>query len=439
VITVAPDVLFFECFSADESSYGCLSVDREGFGKSDGVKLGTTNVDYSWELYDHFQTLRSYRETRFRIDPAGFEVATAGNADYREEKIDLPSSWLRGFMQIQAAMGLPMRKVSISREAVYSLCAYLKRHKARRSPRALRFELLPGKSPKLILEPWEQAVVSHATLYNGPGGEPIRVWGRQRLLVLARLLPLIDSVDVYLLGTGLPHFWVARMGEMRLTLGLSGWTANDWTRSSALDLLAPVAEVSRDTVYKVSRFVRESKAVTFAEINAAAGETPAVRADAPAGGTRTAGVSPAVTACALNHLAHAGQLIYDLTEGRYRWRQIMPMALGEDQLGPENPELVASRQIAARGRVKLESTQDAPNRTKLYIGKVDTTPVEMLLDADGRIRRAKCTCSHFHRSGIRKGPCRHLLALRAMVYRSSAAVAEKSERWYDFGYLFKGQ
>ena len=31
VITVAPDCLFFECFSADESSYGCLTVGREAF------------------------------------------------------------------------------------------------------------------------------------------------------------------------------------------------------------------------------------------------------------------------------------------------------------------------------------------------------------------------------------------------------------------------
>ena len=30
VITVAPDVVFFECFSADESSYGCLTLDRAG-------------------------------------------------------------------------------------------------------------------------------------------------------------------------------------------------------------------------------------------------------------------------------------------------------------------------------------------------------------------------------------------------------------------------
>lgn len=32
---------------------------------------------------------------------------------------------------------------------------------------------------------------------------------------------------------------LAFMGDMQLTLGLSGWTTNDWTRGSALDLLAP--------------------------------------------------------------------------------------------------------------------------------------------------------------------------------------------------------
>src|SRR5262249_49199043 len=29
VVTVAPDVVYFECFSKDESAYGCLTVDRE--------------------------------------------------------------------------------------------------------------------------------------------------------------------------------------------------------------------------------------------------------------------------------------------------------------------------------------------------------------------------------------------------------------------------
>jgi hypothetical protein len=89
VVTVAEDVVFFECFSADESSYGCLTALRDGaFGHSEKLQFGTTNVDYSWDLYHHFEALRTYRQTRFRVDPTGFEVATAGDADYREEKND---------------------------------------------------------------------------------------------------------------------------------------------------------------------------------------------------------------------------------------------------------------------------------------------------------------------------------------------------------------
>jgi hypothetical protein len=99
VITVANDSLFFECFSADESSYGCLTVDRDAFISEENVALGTTNVDYSWDLYEHFQKLRSYRETRFEVDPSGFDVQTSDATGLREEKIDLPDGWLRGFKQ----------------------------------------------------------------------------------------------------------------------------------------------------------------------------------------------------------------------------------------------------------------------------------------------------------------------------------------------------
>ena len=63
---------------------------------------------------DHFQSLRSYRETRFLIDPSGFEVGTQDTEGHREEKIDLPAGWLRGFMQLQAAMTMPMRRIVTS-------------------------------------------------------------------------------------------------------------------------------------------------------------------------------------------------------------------------------------------------------------------------------------------------------------------------------------
>jgi hypothetical protein len=395
VITVADDVLFFECFSADESSYGCLSVSRDGFGPGSAVQFGTTNVDYSWDLYHHFQSLRSYRQTRFLIDPSGFEVKSESAPGYREEKIDLPGGWLRGFMTTQEAMGMPGLSVSLSREAVYSALAFLKRHKAKKSPRAVRFELLPGKAPAIVLEPWEQRIVSYGTTYDGPTTEPIRIWGARRLLVLARLLPLAERFSVLLLGTGLPSFWVAHMGEMHLTLGLSGWTTNDWTRGSALDLLAPPATITDDLLLAVGRLLREQRAMSLAQLQAA-----------------TRAQAPAVTA-AVRRLAFVGQVIHDLPQRVYRFRQVMPMALADEQLGPENPELIGARNLMLIRDAMLESTERT-DRGMILIGKVGSTPVEILVDLDGRIRRGKCLCGHFRQSGIRNGPCRHMIVLRCL-------------------------
>jgi hypothetical protein len=410
VITVAPDVLFFECFSADESSYGCLTVGRDAFSAEEEVALGTTNVDYSWALYEHFQQLRSYRETRFVIDPSGFEIQTR-DADYREEKIDLPSSWLRGFMQLQSAMSLPMRRVPVSREGLYGVLAWLKRHRAARSPRAVRFELTPGKPVVLVLEPWEQHIVLHTTPYPGPRKEIIRTWGRDRLRVLARLLPLAEGADVYLLGTGLPSFWSVGMGEMRLILGLSGWTSNDWTGATALDQLAPPVEPSAKLLGEIGAAFKKHPALTFEQIR-----------------KQTGAAAPAVAA-GLNRLALLGQVIHDLPGGVYRWRQIMPVALSMDLIGPESPETLGARELLAQRKVHLTSDKLLPSGLRVLQGKVPERPVEVVLDADGRMVRGKCTCSHHFKGGLRRGPCRHLQALRTAALGTVGKTT--LEKWFE--------
>ncbi|MEO2089867.1 MAG: hypothetical protein ABGY75_10275, partial [Gemmataceae bacterium] len=338
VVTVAPDVVFFECFSKDESSYGCLTASRGCFLDEDAVSLGTTNVDYSWALYYHFQEMRSYRETRFKVDPAGFEVQTGpDDPGYREEKIDLPPSWLRGFMMIQSAMAMPMRKVPISREGLYGILAFLKRNRAKKSPRAVRFELTPGKGVSVVLEPFEKRIDMPTAVYKGPEPETIRVWGRDRLMLLYRLLPLADGADVYLLGTGLPCFWVVRMGDLRLTLGLSGWTANDWTSGgSALDQLLPPVEPSFSLMGNVAEAFQSSPRLTFQQLQ-----------------TKT-GAAPGFVQAGLNKLAGFGQLIHDLGDGVFRWRSILPVAVSAEQLGPGNPETEAAKRVSF-GSVKVSS------------------------------------------------------------------------------------
>ncbi|MFT3879457.1 MAG: hypothetical protein QM703_07335 [Gemmatales bacterium] len=413
VITVAPDTVFFECFSADESSYGCLSVDRDRFIQERDVALGTTNVDYSWNLYEHFQQLRSYRQTQFSIDPSGFESKTTDTDGHREEKIDLPNSWLRGFMQLQAAMGLPTRKVPLSREALYSILAFLKRNKAKRSPRALRFDLDPGKPVKLTLEPWNREIHLPTTLYPGQRAETIRIWGRDRLHLLSRLLPIMDRAEVYLLGTGFPSFWVLHLGGMRLTLGLSGWTTNDWTGASGLDQLAPPANPSADLLGDLAGVFRNAPALTFEQLR-----------------SRT-GASVPYTAAGLNKLALLGQIIYDIPANLYRWRQIMPPEVSLEKVQFDNPETVAAKDLMARKQVKLETNDKRPDGLQIIAGKVGERPVSLLLDADGRMLRAKCTCSHHFTGGLKRGPCRHLQAARTKALGHTTEQVKSVEQWFN--------
>lgn len=401
VITVADDVVYFECFSTDESSYGCLTVDRDACFRAAGdAQLGTTNVDYSWDLYYNFQSLRTYRETRFNVDPAGFDVQTTDREDYREEKIELPDGWLRGFMQLQAAMGLPMRRVPLSVSAVYSLLAFLKRNKAKTSPRAIRFELADGQPARMVLEPWEQAINSSGEAYRGPVDEPIRVWGRRRLLTLARLLPLAQGVDVYLLGTGLPSFWVVRMGNMRLTLGLSGWTTNDWTRGSAVQMLLPPASPSDALVSATAESLSNRRLATLDELS--------TQLQSSAGDI----------ASALNQLALRGQVIYDLHAGAFRWRQVLPMALSDRELGPPHPETAAAQQLIAQRKVTIESREAAPRGGIVVVGKVDHKPCEAIINGDGVVRKGRCVCGWHYQFGIRNGPCRHIQAMRDLIWMS---------------------
>ena len=427
VVTVAPDVVFFECFSKDESAYGCLAVDRNAMSAGE-AGLGTTNVDYSLALYEHFQTLRSYRATRLVVDPTGFEVQVEGREDYREEKIDLPPSWLRGFGQLQAAMTLPSRKIDVPVEAVYSILAHLKRNREKTGPRSLRFRLTPGKSPVIVLDPWgieipcrgpmveDEGHAAAAMAGQGPyrssparapvGGatEEIKVWGRRRLFALARVLPLASRIEVRLLGSGLPSIWIAHLGEMRFILALSGWTANDWTSGGSLEMLAGSARVDARVTGSALHRLEQDQVATIGALS------------------ESIGAAPSALLPSLHLLARQGQVIYDFGVDAYRYRQVMPVALSEAVIGPEHPELAAGKQIAREKKVQVLREEAVAGGRRLYVFKALGVSAEAVVDADGAFKKAKCSCSFFHKSRLRAGPCRHLIALKLAVLEGGAAT-----------------
>ncbi len=398
VITVAPDVVFLEAFSRDESSYGCLYVDRESFVGAQEASLGTTNVDYSMALFERLQGLRTYRTTRFSIDPSGFDVDVEGRPEHREEKVELPASWLRGFGQISAVSDLATRDVPLEVSALYSILAFLGRHREKTGPRALVFELRPGKPTTIVIEPWGQRVEVRGSVYEGPKEEDVKVWGRRRLFALARLLPMIEGLEVRLVGTGLPSVWIAKMGELRFVLALSGWTANDWANSANLDLLAGTLLSDDAIVHDAARLLQVERSASARAL------------------AERLGVDERRLKGSLHRLAREGQITFDPVLGVHRFRQVLDPRALRHPLEEEPIELAKGKELYLGARVALERSDAIAGNKRWLSAKIAGERVEAIVDGDGLMTRARCSCHHFHVNGLRAGPCRHLLALRLTAF-----------------------
>ena len=397
VISVHPDEIFFECFSQDESAYGKLSASYNVFKEVNEFKCGTTNIDYSAALYNEFQKIRDYKETTFTVDPAGFSVQTTQEEMFREVKIDLPDSWVRGFLQVSAAMTLPAASFDLHPMDVYNFCSWLRRFKEKKGPRSIRFVLDPGKPVKAIFEPWNKEIVCARSIYTGPQRREIRIWGRRRLLILERLIPVAKKFTVHLTGSGLPSFYVADLGDMQFTLGLSGWTANDWSRAGQFDLMAPRAAVEDATKLRVYSELQQMWMGKPEEISA-----------------RT-GVSVPEVLATLGIYTQAGKVIYDLHTGLYRLRELSREPLPLDQLRFSNPKEESATRLMKDGKISF-SAQQVPSVGLQVEGQITAErrtyhPV-IVIDGDERMSTGHCDCYDYITNKLYKGPCEHMLALR---------------------------
>lgn len=406
VITVHPDEVFFECFSQDESTYGRLGAGYEVFKNIGEFACGTTNIDYSADLYNEFQKIRRYKQTFFQVDPSGFEVQTTAEDTFKELKIDLPDSWVRGFLQVSSAMTLPTVSFDLHPMDVHNLCFVLRRFKERVGPRSLRYRLKPGQPVEVVIEPWNKVIKFPRSPFLGDKEHEIRVWGRRRILILERLIQLANKFTVHLLGSGLPSFYIADLGHMNFTLGLSGWTANDWSQSGNFDLMAPRAEVDEFTKRRVFDGLKKR---WFGTVDSLSAEL---------------GIDRGGVLAALGIYTQAGRAIFDLNKQVYRVRELSRDPLPMDKLRFANEREQAANRLVSDRTVTVRSVDATPHGTRLR-GRVKdgtrTYEPELIVDRDERLASATCTCNFYTQNKLYKGPCEHILALRIQHRRSQGS------------------
>ena len=201
---------------------------------------GTTNVDYSLALYEHFQTLRSYRPTRLLVDPTGFEVKVEGHAELPRGEDRSAAGVAARLRPAPGGDDAARAQVELPVEAVYSLLAYLKRHREKTGPRSLRFAAHARASrPTVVLEPWGTRLSRRGPALPAARGPRRSRSGAGAVCWRWRAsCRSADRIEVRLLGSGLPSIWVAAHGRDALHPRALGLDRERLGRGASLELLA---------------------------------------------------------------------------------------------------------------------------------------------------------------------------------------------------------
>ena len=403
VLTVGPDALRLEVMSRDESSYAQLVlhrpaalVDVQHPGDAGGAR-GTTHVDLAGALAA-IARVRSYRPTTLAIAPGDAATARTRN---------VPLRWLRAFGQVQASSMMAADRFELSPIDLYNVLLALRLRKARTAPRGLRYELVPGEPPRLVLEPWDLVVRSTGAPYGGAQPRVIRTWGRNRLNVLARVLPHARRLSVAVAGPGLPSSYVVDLGDATLALSLSGWTDASWAGIATFDLLA----------------ADDDPAAIDAVVGALTEPLDEAALAARLGRPRAEVRRTVLAALAQLRVGH------DLATGALFARPLTRTPVPADALRFRDArEAAAHRLLAEPGAVTLTKLHDQGSDGRSIEGQVvdagahRTFYPTFTIDAEARTAAATCTCSAFRRAGLKEGPCEHLIALRVRYAREQARL-----------------
>jgi hypothetical protein len=401
VISVHKDAVIFEAFSLDESAYGRVSVPTKNLEIFNQVQYGTTNIDFSQALADEIYRVRSYRPAWLKVEFEKVELST-NLSNNVEKKIDLPESWVRGFLQVQSASTLDGTSLELHSQTLAKVLEILAQKKEKESPRSLRFILQKGQKIKIVIDPWNIEVEDNH-IFEGETQPEIRLWGRRRLMVLNDLLPYTDKVQVKLLGTGMPSYWTIELDGHRFDIGLSGWTDNDWAKKGNFDLLASTGNNTNIDIQKVEQILIKNLSTNPTEV-AEIMKTDRISAT-----------------YALQELCKNGQAMYDHLNNSYRWRQLLKQDIKltqneEDERLKYAVELVKNKQVNIISETKLEK---GIKGYKIGVQGKNFYQPTIQLDLDGRIKFADCGCSFHRRNKLRQGPCSHIMAAVIWIGKNS--------------------
>jgi len=275
----------------------------------------------------------------------------------------------------------------------------------------MKWILEPNKRIKIIFEPWGKELELTA-VYKGKKKREEKIWGRRRWLVMEKIIPISKSFKIKLLGFGMPQFLIADLGTMKMTIGFTSWSSNDWVKGTAFNIMAGFIGKGTKEVYNL---LKDKRNLTLDEINENLKDYNVKENKAGVG-----------------MLLRKGEAYFDPINDKVRFRQLCNIPIPKELYEITEMEKQVEKNLdASLDDYKLKLTDaleliasnsyNIPNpryrnysyyRTPDYDRKFNRSKTEITLDQDGQIIKVSCDCKEF-KKGPRNisAPCSHILAL----------------------------
>ena len=378
VVTATDQGLRLESFSACCGVYARLDVDAAALDIAQ-LRSGVTNVDVNPPLRQALAALVPGNSLKLDVGTDHLQVR-ADDQRIIEEKVPLPSRWLKGFAETQMLCSQMTVRHELAGPALRQFVQALPRSSATRSVM------------------WATATSGLATgsrslrLASSPAPGAVCLAGPERLRIVEPLLRFASALRAYGPATEassspLPSAWVLELPGARLTLALSPEKARGFSGEGALLHLLATGDAQEDADF-IATLLNLDARIDIADL--------AHRALLPEN----------QVSAALAVLANSGQVGFDLHSGCFFHR---PLPLQQELLLSLHPRLADAHKLVEQAAV----TAQGANRFAVQSGS-QCYEVQQIA-ATKQAAQYRCNCPWFIKYEGLRGPCKHVLAVRIFL------------------------
>lgn len=370
VITCEKEQIMMECFSSCGSIYARVDIFENIFDSYELLSRGTTNVNFNRDFIESLLSLKMSNESFIEVGRDEI-LLESDNKVSKEKKVKLPERWIKGFLQSQSII----------------------------SKSKLFYELNSINSKKLILEC--QKTVSDKEYYlleenkslvlkhiRPQKGNYITISGLNRLNLLKRVIPYIEKLKIYYIKENNSTLWLIKTPNANISFSISASIKNGFSGEgeSLRNLSLNRDETIDDFILEMIKNLGSFDIEQLSEISE---------------------ISKNELIQCLENLSINGILGFNSEKQKYFYR-VLPFA---DKL---NSRFENSKNILKKSDIDIEEIEKNDNRLfiKGWVQGINSKYYTYVNINNSYIENAQCNCSWFIKNELKRGPCKHILALR---------------------------